>query len=86
MGDIEILHYTFKDPLTCIGLCAGVCWGAKTGIPEKDRARALDCIERGHERTEEFPDVYCVIDGYSAKCVREIYTHIGGLSSVNQIY
>lgn len=79
MGNIEILHYTFKDPLTCIGLCAGVCWGAKTGIPEKDRARALDCIERGHERTEEFPDVYCVIDGYSAKCVREIYTHIGGL-------
>ena len=76
---IEIKEYTCKVPLEMIGALTGVCWGAKTGIPEKDRARALDCIERGHGRTEEFPDVYCVIDGYSAKCVREIYTHIGGL-------
>ena len=27
---------------------------------------------------EELPDVYVVIDGYSAKCIRELYTHIGG--------
>lgn len=40
--------------------------------------RAIDCIKSGHDRTEEFPDVYMIIDGYSGKCVRELYTHIGG--------
>ena len=76
---IEIKDYTCKVPLEMTGDLTGVCWGAKTGIPEKDRARALECIERGHERTEEFPDIYCVIDGYSAAALRELYTHIGGL-------
>ena len=78
MKEIKILEdYTTKTPLQLIGEMAGVCWGAKL---DKDRniARALDCIKSGHGRVEELPDVYLVIDGWSAKMMRELYTHIGG--------
>ena len=75
---IEIKKYTTEYPLQMIGELSGICWGAKTEDIEKNIKRAWDCIDSGHERTEEFPDIYMVIDGYSAKCLRELYTHIGG--------
>ncbi len=75
---IKILNYTTTEPLSLIGEMAGICWGANTQDIEKNIKRAWDCIDSGHERTEEFPDIYMVIDGYSAKCLRELYTHIGG--------
>ena len=75
---VEVKNYTTKNPLQMTGEMAGVCWGANIKDNEKNIARAIDCIISGHERTEEFPDVYLVIDGYSAKCIRELYTHIGG--------
>lgn len=75
---IEILRYTTLEPLSLIGEMAGICWGANTKDIEKNIKRAWDCIESGHDRTEEFPDIYMVITGYSAKCLRELYTHIGG--------
>ena len=78
MKDIKILEdYTTKTPLQLIGEMAGVCWGAKLD-KDKNIARALDCIKSGHGRVEELPDVYLVIDGWSAKMMRELYTHIGG--------
>lgn len=40
--------------------------------------RGLDCLESEHGRTFEFPDVYMVLDGFSARVIREFYTHIGG--------
>lgn len=61
-----------------IGHLSGICWGADTTNTEKNVKRAWDCINSFHGRTEEFPDIYCTIDGYSAKCLRELYTHIGG--------
>jgi thymidylate synthase (FAD) len=72
------LKETTKNPLTLIGERAGVCWGADTGSPEKNRKRGIDCIESGHGRTLEFPTVEMVLDGYSARVIREWYTHIGG--------
>lgn len=75
---IEIKEYTTKSPLVMIGDLAGVCWGADTSVEEKNIKRAFDCIDSGHGRVEEFPDVYLVLDGYSAKLMRELYTHIGG--------
>jgi thymidylate synthase (FAD) len=75
---IKIKKYTTEYPLQMIGDCAGICWGANTEDVEKNIKRAWDCIDSGHERAEEFPDIYMVIDGYSAKCLRELYTHIGG--------
>lgn len=78
MGKVTILSHTTKKPITMIGEMAGVCWGADTGDPEKNYRRGWDCIESGHGRTFEFPDVYMVLEGYSARVMREWYTHIGG--------
>ncbi len=78
MGTVTILTETTKNPLTLIGERAGVCWGADTGSPEKNRKRGIDCIESGHGRTLEFVNVETILDGYSARVIREWYTHIGG--------
>ena len=69
---------TTKNPLTLIGEMAGVCWGADTTDPAKNYKRGMDCIESGHGRTLEFVNVEMVLDGYSARVIREWYTHIGG--------
>ena len=78
MGTVTILTETTKNPLTLIGERAGVCWGADTTDHDKNRKRGLDCIESGHGRTLEFVNVEMVLDGYSARVIREWYTHIGG--------
>ena len=78
MGKITILPETTKDPITLIGERAGVCWGADTSDPAKNYQRGMDCIRSGHGRTLEFVDVHMILDGYSARVIREWYTHIGG--------
>lgn len=78
MGTVTIQDYTYKYPITMIGFEAGVCWGANVSDDAKNYARGIDCLERGHGRTFEFPDVYMTLDGYSARVIREWYTHIGG--------
>ena len=78
MGMVTILTETTKNPITLIGERAGVCWGADTSDPEKNYRRGWDCIESGHGRTLEFVNVEMVLDGYSARVMREWYTHIGG--------
>ena len=78
MGTITILPETTREPITLIGKRAGVCWGADTGSPEKNYQRGLDCIESDHGRVLEFVNVEMVLDGYSARVIREWYTHIGG--------
>lgn len=75
---VVIKDYTTKVPLQMTGDLTGVCWGADTSEISKNLKRALDCFESGHGRVEEFPDVYVVIEGYSSKALRELYTHIGG--------
>ena len=78
MGKITIQNYTCKNPITMIGFEAGICWGADTADEKKNYRRGLDCLESGHGRTFEFPDVYLTLEGYSARVIREWYTHIGG--------
>ena len=75
---VIIQNYTPKNPISMIGYEAGVCWGADVSNQEKNYKRGLNCIKNEHGRTWEFPDVYATIEGYSAKCLREWYTHIGG--------
>ena len=65
--------------LMMIGVEAGICWGADTTDDRKNYLRGVDCLESGHGRTFEFPDVYLILDGYSARVIREWYTHVGGL-------
>lgn len=78
MGNVIIQEYTTKTPITMIGEQAGICWGADISNKEKNYKRGIECLNNKHGRTFEFPDVYTIIDGYSARVIREWYTHIGG--------
>ena len=78
MGQVIIQSETTKNPITLIGQQAGICYGANTEDKERNYKRGLDCLSSNHGRTFEFPDVYMIIDGYSARVIREWYTHIGG--------
>ena len=78
MGTVTILDSTTRNPITTIGERAGICWGADTSDAEKNYRRGIDCIQSGHGRTLEFVNVEAVLDGYSARVIREWYTHIGG--------
>lgn len=78
MGKIIILPETTKNPLTLIGERAGICWGTDISDSEKNYKRGIDCLEHNHGRTLEFVNIEMVIDGYSAKVIREWYTHLGG--------
>lgn len=78
MGTIKILDTTTVNPITTIGERAGICWGANITDKVKNYNRGLDCLRANHGRTLEFVNVEMVIDGYSARVIREWYTHIGG--------
>lgn len=78
MGTVTISDETTKFPITLIGRMAGLCYGSNTSDEEKNYKRGLNCIKDGHGRVLEFPDVYVSIEGYSARVIRELYTHIGG--------
>ena len=78
MGKVLIQSYTTKDPITLMGIEAGVCWNADVENEEKNYKRGIECVRSGHGRVAEFPQIYMVLDGYSAKVIREFYTHIGG--------
>lgn len=78
MGTITILSGTTQNPITLIGERSGVCWGADITDAQKNFKRGMDCIVSGHGRTLEFVSVEMLLDGYSARVIREWYTHIGG--------
>lgn len=78
MMNIELLDGTTENPLQKMGYNAGVCWAAPLDDAEKNRKRAISCIKAGHGRVLEYVDVEMVISGASARCLRELYTHIGG--------
>lgn len=79
MGRVLVREYTTKTPLQMIGESAGFCWGSDISDANKNMKRAIDCIASGHGRTMEFPDIHLILDGYSARVIREFYTHIGCL-------
>lgn len=79
MGKVTIIEkYTPKNPITMIGELAGICWRSDTSDPAANYKRGMGCFTANHGRTIELPDVYTHISGYSAKVIREWYTHIGG--------
>ena len=78
MGAIVILPETTKNPITLIGMRAGVCWGADITDNNKNYKRGMDCIASNHGRTLEYVNIEMIIDGYSTRVIREWYTHLGG--------
>jgi len=72
VGKLRVINYTRK-PLELIGECASSCWGSKPS------ARiAKHCYEANHLRTFEYADLTIELDGYSARVIREFYTHVIG--------
>ena len=78
MGKVTIQAHTTRNPIQLIGEEAGICYGSDTSSPEKNFKRGMQCIKDGHGRTMEYPQIYVVIEGYSARFMRELYTHIAG--------
>lgn len=78
MGTVTILPETTKNPITLLGQRAGVCWGADTTDAAANYKRGWDCITSGHGRVLEYVNIEMILDGYSARVMREWYTHIGG--------
>jgi len=75
---IKILDYT-KEPLKIMSECASICYDS---IPKDVIAK--HCIESGHTRVSEFADVTVEISEYSARVMRELYTHIQGTSRLQR--
>lgn len=75
---VQVQTTTTETPITLIGYEAGVCYGSDIYNNEKNYERGLDCIQSNHGRTLEFPQIYLTISGYSARMMRELYTHIAG--------
>ena len=78
MGKVTILPETTRNPISLIGRRAGICWGADIADEQKNYKRGLECLSNNHGRTLEFVNVEAVLDGWSARVIREWYTHIGG--------
>ncbi|MDY6154529.1 MAG: FAD-dependent thymidylate synthase, partial [Terrisporobacter sp.] len=76
---IKIIKYD-NNPITSIGEVAGICWGADTKDKTKNYKRGIDCLKNNHGRVMEYTDIEVVIEGYSARVIRELYTHIIGTS------
>lgn len=78
MGKVIILPDTTLNPITKMGEMAGVCWGAETDKRIANYQRGWECVKSGHGRLMEFVNVEMELNGYSARVMREWYTHIGG--------
>lgn len=80
---IKLIKYE-ENPISEIGAVAGCCWGADTTNQERNFKRGLDCIQSGHGRVLEYTDITLEISEYSARVIRELYTHIAGTSRLQE--
>lgn len=80
---IKILNYT-QNPITYMGKIAGICYNSDTESQDKNYKRGLKNIEHNHGRVFEYVDVTLEISGYSARAIRELYTHIVGTSRLQE--
>lgn len=78
-GKVIVMSETTDEPLTLAGYCAGVCWNADVSDPKKNFKRGLQCLKDGHGKVLEYAQVYLILDGWSARVIRELYTHNSGL-------
>lgn len=80
---IRLIDYKI-NPITHCGKVAGLCWGANTESEEKNFNRGLECIKSNHGRVMEFTDITVEISEYSARVIRELYTHVIGVSKLQE--
>lgn len=84
MGQVIIKDVTPKNVLTLIGEMVGPCYGSDTSDREKNYKRGKRCILDGHGRVQEYANAWFILDGYSARVIREFYTAIGGAPTRTQ--
>lgn len=77
---IKVLKYTDK-PLSFMGEVAGECYDQHN--PKRFISIAKRVLEEEHGRVSEFADVTVKIEGYSAKVIRQLYTHTVGTSRLS---
>lgn len=75
---------TPKNPITLAGRMIGVCYNSDTTDDEKNYNRGLKAMRDGHGRVMEYCTVWMTIHDFSAKVMREFYTHIGGAPTRTQ--
>jgi thymidylate synthase (FAD) len=75
---IKIINATNK-PLSLMGEVASRCWNSKPSP-----RIGIECIEAEHGRVLEYADVTVEISEYSARVMRELYTHIIGTSRLQE--
>lgn len=75
---VKILTDTTDIPITMIGEMSGLCYNSDIKDHNKNYKRGLECIRTNHGRTLEFPQIYIEFNNYSARVIREVYTHISG--------
>lgn len=80
MGKVIILPETTKNPIKKMGESCGLCYGSKIDDPARNYKRGKEVLLSDHGRVTEFVNVEMVLDGYSARVIREWYTHIVGAS------
>ena len=78
MGNVLILLDTTFAPITTIGEKAGICYGSNIYNLDKNYKRGIEVLKSHHDRCLEFVNVEMILSGYSARVIREWYTHIGG--------
>lgn len=78
---IKIIKYT-PNPITFMGECATVCTDYNN--PKANYNIGLDCLNSNHGRVFEYPDVIIEISKYSARMIRELYTHILGTTRLQE--
>lgn len=81
---ITINSVTPTNVITLIGECIGPCYGSDISNSEKNYKRGLNSVNAGHGRVLEYAEAWFTIEGYSARVIRELYTHIGGMPTRTQ--
>lgn len=72
------------EPISLMGEIAAICWNTELKDDEHAFRIGLDCLRSGHHRVSEFPDVIIEISEYSARVMRELYTHIIGVTRLQE--
>lgn len=80
---IKIIDIT-SNPLQRIGEVASACWNSEPKTAEQKKKIAIECIDSGHHRVLEYVDMTISIEDYSARMIRELYTHRIGVSRLQE--
>lgn len=87
---IKVLEYT-KEPLRVLGNAASICYDSieledilSNAKVKTAKGIAKHCLKSGHDRVAEFGDVVLILDKYSARCIRQLYTAMIGISKLQQ--